>query len=71
VRDECDVSMGPYEIDRDKPGPLHQQHRLRVARQSLTRKAAHNRAALIGGPDSAKPQVRSALLSEVVSATVK
>jgi hypothetical protein len=32
--------------------------------------AAHNRAALIGRPDSAKPCVRSALLSEVVSANV-
>jgi len=29
-RDECDLSMRGYEIDRDKMDPLHQQHSLRM-----------------------------------------
>jgi hypothetical protein len=29
MHNECDVSMGPCEIDRDKSEPLHRQHRLR------------------------------------------
>jgi hypothetical protein len=37
---------------------------------SKRKKAAHIRAAFIGRPDSANPYVRSALLSEVVSANV-
>jgi hypothetical protein len=31
MQDEYDVSMGLYEIGRDKSVPLHQQHRRRVA----------------------------------------
>jgi len=43
---------------------------LTAARIENEKKAAHIRAAFIGRPDSANPYVRSALLSEVVSANV-
>src|SRR5262245_38642193 len=51
-QDECDLSMRGYEIDRDTMDLLHQQHSLRMARQSLTKKAAQP-SGPIGRPDSA------------------
>jgi hypothetical protein len=58
----------------DKDGTLSNggagRHAQLTAARIETKKAAHIRAALIGRPDSANPCVRSALLSEVVSANV-